>query len=148
MSIVLNLIMSQKIFKFILLIIIFFPLIGFASTENNNDQEIIVYLFDDRLCPVCRDAKNFLEQIKDDYPKLTFETKKKHLKLNSDLFRNVINKTLYAASQNEERANLTGLNIKIKNNVLKCSATDSYRIAIKKITLEEKYEEVYIRVIG
>jgi glutaredoxin len=70
LSVILNLIMGQKTFKFILLIIILFPLIGFAATENNNDQEIIVYLFDDRLCPVCRDAKNFFEQIKGDYPQL------------------------------------------------------------------------------
>ncbi len=78
---------------------------------------------------------------KNDFPKLNFETKKRPLVINGDLLKTIINKTIYAASTNEERVNLTGISIKINDKTMKCEATDSYRIATKRIELNEKVDE-------
>ena len=67
--------------------------------------------------------------------------KKRPLVINGDLLKTIINKTIYAASTNEERVNLTGISIKINDKTMKCEATDSYRIATKRIELNEKVDE-------
>ena len=51
---------------FLLAAVLFFSFGNFISAE----EKIIIHFFDDRLCPVCRDAKAFIEEIKDDYPQL------------------------------------------------------------------------------
>ncbi len=43
----------------------------FAFSEPLDEPEkIVIDFFDDRLCPVCRDTKNFIESLTDDYPAL------------------------------------------------------------------------------
>jgi hypothetical protein len=42
-----------------------------ASQDVSGEQEtVIVHFFDDRLCSVCKDTKNFFKSILDDYPKV------------------------------------------------------------------------------
>ncbi len=77
---------------------------------------------------------------KDDFPRLDFSVKKKPIKLNNDLFKNLVNKTIYAAANSEERPLLTGLNLQIKEDQLTIVATDSHRCATKTIKLNEKSE--------
>ncbi len=71
-------------FSFFLLLVIFllpiFSVEANNSTENNEnlndsvyEEEKTVYFFDDRLCPVCQDAKRFVKSIIDDYPSLELE---------------------------------------------------------------------------
>ncbi len=69
--------MFLKALKIFLLSIFLFSLFGtpvFADIENADetlkDEKLIIHLFDDRLCPVCRDTKNFIESILDDYPEV------------------------------------------------------------------------------
>ena len=45
------------------------------------------------------------------------------------------------ASTSETRPVLTGINFKIEGNTLECTATDSYRLAVKKLTLETNVTE-------
>ena len=56
-------------------------------------------------------------------------------------FKNLINKTSFAVSSQETRPILTGVNFKIKENKLECIATDSYRLAKKYVTLNNKLQE-------
>ncbi len=65
--------MRQKILKifplFVVLFLVFVPF-SFVQGETEEKEEITVYFFEDRLCPVCRDQKEFMESIKDDYPQM------------------------------------------------------------------------------
>jgi len=64
--------MFLKISKIFLLGVVcfsFFSGIAFAETEAV-DEKVIIHFFDDRLCPVCRDAKEFIQSIEQDYPQV------------------------------------------------------------------------------
>ncbi len=53
------------------LIFLFTPLVSAQEDiEETEEEKITVYFFEDRLCPVCRDQKEFMEEIKDDYPQM------------------------------------------------------------------------------
>jgi len=64
--------MIIKISKILLLGAVFFSFfsgIAFAETEAV-EEKMIIHFFHDRLCPVCRNAKNFIEGLLDDYPQV------------------------------------------------------------------------------
>ncbi len=64
--------MITKIFKILFLGVILFSVFsGTAFAEREVVEErLTIHFFDDRLCPICRDAKEFLESIKEDYPQV------------------------------------------------------------------------------
>lgn len=70
------------------------------------------------------------------YPKLDLSLTKTPIILTKSELKNMINKTLFAVSNEETRPILTGINFKSENNIIKCSATDSHRLS--KIKLEKK----------
>ena len=76
-----------------------------------------------------------------DYPNLNIEEKKDPIILQKKDFKNLINKTSFAISSQETRPILTGINFKIKDNILECVSTDSYRLAKKSIVLNKKFDE-------
>lgn len=76
-----------------------------------------------------------------DFPKIDFKADKKPIIINSNIFLNIINKTLFATSTQESRPVLTGLNIKIQGNLLECIGTDSYRLAKKIYKIEDMVDE-------
>ena len=41
-----------------------------ASAENVEEEEIVVHFFEDRLCPVCKDQKEFMLEIQEEYPQM------------------------------------------------------------------------------
>jgi len=84
----------------------------------------------------------------EDYPKFNFETTKNPIVLSSDLLKTIIRQTLFAASSQESRPLLTGLNIKINGNIFECTATDSYRLSKKTIVLDKEYESYDLVVPG
>lgn len=75
-----------------------------------------------------------------EFPDLELEEKKNPIILNKKVFKNIINQTIFATSNQESRPVLTGINFKINDNVLECTATDSYRLAKKKIEIENSGE--------
>lgn len=44
-----------------------------VKTEKAEEEKITIYFFDDRLCPVCKSAKTFIESILEDYPQVNLE---------------------------------------------------------------------------
>lgn len=70
-----------------------------------------------------------------EYPVIDLELSTNFVNLSVSEFRDMIHQTNYASSQDESRVVLTGVNIKINNGLLECSATDSYRLALKKINI-------------
>ena len=87
----------------------------------------------------CMDSKEF--------PNLNMELKKHPIIISKQDFRNLVNKTSFAVSNQETRPILTGINFKIKEKLLECVATDSYRLAKKHLILGEKVEEEINNVI-
>lgn len=78
-----------------------------------------------------------------EYPNVALENSKNFVKINTKLFKTIINQTAFATSTDESRPILTGINIKITGDILECSATDSYRLAKKQAKLNEISGETY-----
>ncbi len=77
----------------------------------------------------------------EEFPDLELEYNKKPVILNQKVFKTIINQTAFATSMGESRPVLTGINFKINGKVMQCTATDSYRLAIKTINLNEEVED-------
>ena len=78
---------------------------------------------------------------KDEYPNINLEESKKKLVINNKVFKDLVNQTVFATSNEETKPILTGLNFNVVGNVLECNSTDSYRLARKEINLETPSEE-------
>ena len=76
-----------------------------------------------------------------EFPDLELEYRKDPIILNQKAFKTIINQTSFATSTGESRPVLTGINFKIEKDLMECTATDSYRLAIKKITLDKEISE-------
>ena len=76
-----------------------------------------------------------------DYPDVKLETSKEPIYLNGDIFKSIINQTVFAISNQELRPILTGINLKFNQNILEATATDSYRLAKKNIKLNTPLEK-------
>ena len=77
----------------------------------------------------------------DEFPNLELEESKNPIILNNKVLKNIFNQTAFAASTQESRPAITGINFKINKDILECTATDSYRLAKKIIKLDQKINE-------
>ena len=76
-----------------------------------------------------------------EFPNLDLEESKNPIILSNKVLKNIFNQTAFAASTQESRPAITGINFKINKNILECTATDSYRLAKKIINLETTIDE-------
>lgn len=81
-----------------------------------------------------------------DFPDLELAEKEKPIKISQKVFKTIINQTVFATSTQESRPVLTGINFKFENNLLECTATDSYRLAKKIIKVTANGENSNIIV--
>jgi DNA polymerase-3 subunit beta len=72
-----------------------------------------------------------------DYPLIPELSKKNKANINIELFRESLNSVLFAVSKNENRPELNGILFKFINNQLVLAATDSYRLAERKIAIKQ-----------
>ena len=79
-----------------------------------------------------------------DFPNIDLDLSDNPIILEQKAFKNIINQTAFAASMQENRPVLTGINLKIENGILTATATDSYRVAEKKIKLENASGDINI----
>lgn len=79
-----------------------------------------------------------------EYPVINLDLTSDPIVINKENFKMLINKTSYAASNDESRIMLTGIDFKINDNVLECAATDSYRLAYIKLQLDDKYKNLEV----
>lgn len=82
-----------------------------------------------------------------EYPNISLEESKKKITINSEIFKDLVSQTAFAASNEETKPVLTGINFNIVGDRLECNSTDSYRLARKIIKLEQASEENYNIVI-
>ena len=76
-----------------------------------------------------------------EFPDLELEYNQNPIILNQKQFKTIINQTSFATSSSETRPVLTGINFKIEDDILTCTATDSYRLAVKTVKLNAKTVE-------
>lgn len=85
----------------------------------------------------------------EDYPQIKLEYQKDPIIIKGNLFKSIIKQTVFAISTQESRPLLTGINFKIMGNVMEITATDSYRLAKKTVTLPEfTKDEINITIPG
>lgn len=65
--------MFKKIYTLLLVALIassFFLLPSITKAEDSENGKVEVYFFEDRLCPVCKQQKDFMLEIQDEYPEM------------------------------------------------------------------------------
>ena len=77
----------------------------------------------------------------DEFPNLDLEESKNPIILSNKILKNIFNQTTFAASTSGIKPEITGMNFKIKKNILECTATDSYRLSKKTIILDKTIDE-------
>lgn len=73
-----------------------------------------------------------------DYPDIKFLENKNPIIIENETFKEIINQTIYACSQETKRPIIMGVNLVCNDNELVIQATDSYRLSRKKIMIESK----------
>lgn len=76
-----------------------------------------------------------------EFPSTNIELGTNLVKLTAGNFKEIVNQTVFATSQQESKPLLTGINLKIIGNSLECVATDSYRLAKKSVKFNSLNEE-------
>ncbi|EPU6157181.1 DNA polymerase III subunit beta [Staphylococcus pseudintermedius] len=84
----------------------------------------------------------------DQYPLLSQVSSDDALQLPVKVLKNIIAQTNFAVSTSETRPVLTGVNWLIQQNELLCTATDSHRLAVRKLKLEEEIEDKNVIIPG
>ena len=82
-----------------------------------------------------------------EYPNIGLEESKKKVHIKASVFKDIVNQTAFASSNEESKPVLTGINFNIVGDVLECNSTDSYRLARKVVKLDGASEENYNIVI-
>src|SRR5690625_3686591 len=74
-------------------------------------------------------------QSSDEYPKVLLQKAEPHLQINVEQFKKTIRQTVFAVSTMETRPILTGVNIKLNDNQITFTATDSHRLSTKTMNV-------------
>lgn len=82
-----------------------------------------------------------------EYPNISLEESKKKIDIKAGIIKDLVNQTVFAASIEESKPVLTGINFNIVGDILECNSTDSYRLARKVIKLDKASEDNYNIVI-
>lgn len=101
----------------------------FVNIETVDDHKVVIYTDNSKFNLNGIDVK--------EYPDINLNLSPDFINIKLNDFKTMINQTNYACSLDDARIVLTGVNIKINKNTLECSATDSYRLALKKISINK-----------
>lgn len=82
-----------------------------------------------------------------EYPQLPEVAADKQFTIPADLLKSIIRETVFAVATSESRPVLTGVNWKVEGDELICVATDSHRLARRKVNLENLPTDVTSVVI-
>ncbi|SFA55483.1 DNA polymerase III, beta subunit [Parageobacillus thermantarcticus] len=83
----------------------------------------------------------------EEYPRLPQIEEENVFKIPTDLLKTIIRQTVFAVSTSETRPILTGVNWRIEDEELICTATDSHRLALRKAKIETENHQSHNVVI-
>lgn len=116
---------------------LFYEIIRKLDNEDINIEELV----DSKLNIYTKNSSFTLNcNNSNDFPDLELSEKENPIKISQKIFKTIINQTIFATSTQESRPVLTGINFKFENNLLECTATDSYRLAKKIIKVNANDE--------
>lgn len=72
----------------------------------------------------------------DEYPRLPNLDDHRYFEIEAQVLKHMIKQTVFAVSTSETRPILTGVNLSYENENLQCVATDSHRLALRNVSLE------------
>ena len=72
-----------------------------------------------------------------EYPKIDMDETNTPILFEQQVFKTIIDQTVFAVSLNENRPILTGINFNINGDLLLVNSTDSYRLSHKRLKLEQ-----------
>lgn len=85
----------------------------------------------------------------EDFPQIKLDYQKDPIIIKGDIFKTMIKQTVFAISTQESRPLLTGINLKLQGNIMEITATDSYRLAKKTLTVKEFIkDEINVTIPG
>lgn len=76
-----------------------------------------------------------------EFPELDLSDSKNPIHITKNEFKRIIKQTAFAASTQENRPEFTGINLKISDNKIECTTTDSYRLAKKTLNIVDNLED-------
>ena len=82
-----------------------------------------------------------------EYPEFPVISKEHSLTLDGKVFNDIIKETVFCTAPNDQRPILEGVNFTLNNKVLTATATDSYRLSRRQITLEEVADDKEFNLI-
>ena len=104
-----------------------------------NSKKVNLFLSEDKILIIKADRGEYKLHIMDplDYPKMDFVSQENGLELPADLIKSIVRETVFATAQTEKKPILTGVNFNHVNGKLIITATDSFRLSQKIITIPE-----------
>ena len=112
-----------------------------------NSKKVNLFLSDDKVLIIISDRSEFQLHVMNylDYPKVSFVSQDNPLELDADLIKEIVRETVFATSVSEKKPILTGVNFNNIDNRMVITATDSFRLSQKVITLPE-YKDFNITI--
>ena len=109
------------------------------------EEFINIELFDESKILIYTDNENIKYDLNvialSQYPNINLEKSDNFINMSTGAFQELIRETAFAASDDDTRPVLTGINLDITKEKLECVVTDSYRLTRKIISLDDKVDE-------
>lgn len=111
-------------------------------------KEVEFTLFESTTIKILSDRSDFTLITYDNsyFPIINFEPDVKSTHLNARTLKEIIKQTTFAAATSEARIVLTSVNFKFYGNILEITATDSFRLARKRLEFEETFDSKTINI--
>ena len=120
---------------------ILIPGMIFLKIIKNSNDTINIKTRNNSLIIKNEESKITLQLLnKEEYPTINFETIGKELIIDSKIIKSLINNVSFAASENDKRIILNGVNLRLKDRFLIVTATNSFRLAQEKIEINSDIE--------
>lgn len=103
-----------------------------------NSKKVNLYIQDDKILVIRADRGEYKLHIMDimDYPNIDFVCLENPLELDASVLKGLIRETVFATATSEKKPILTGVNFKHTAGSLVATATDSFRLSQKIISIE------------
>ena len=80
---------------------------------------------------------------REEFPELPIVNPETSFQLSQDIFRQMIQQTLFCASQDESKPSLLGLRCEVTDGVLEMTGVDGYRLAIRRCPVDPEVEQAF-----
>lgn len=111
-------------------------------------KEVEFTLFESTTIKILSDRSDFTLITYDNslFPIINFEPEEKATHLDAQTLKEIIKQTTFAAATSEARIVLTSVNFKFYGTQLEITATDSFRLARKKLEFDEMFDSKAINI--